>query len=113
MYDSELIFALRQLKVNTKSLACLGCRYGHDCGVHGCHLIGMAADRIAELRFRKGMVVSDFEICADLEELKATMDYINRHGYDVISVTQDAIGVYTVFFKCRARMGWKAQRENT
>lgn len=113
MFDAELVAALRQLKVNTKSLACLGCRYEQDCGIHGCRLIGSAADRIAALITRKGVVVTDFEICADLEELKATMDYINRHGYDVISVTQDAIGVYTVFFNCRARIGWSAQHENT
>lgn len=46
--------------------------------------------------------VYDFEICADVEELKKTMDYINRHGYDLISVCQDGTGVYTVFFKRRA-----------
>ena len=46
--------------------------------------------------------VYDFEICADVEELKKTMDYINRHGYDLISACQDGTGVYTVFFKRRA-----------
>ena len=33
--------------------------------------------------------IYDFEICADYEELKATMESINHHGYDLISVTQD------------------------
>ncbi|MGM9626925.1 MAG: hypothetical protein ACI3V4_02360 [Faecousia sp.] len=46
--------------------------------------------------------VYDFEICADVDELKKTMDYINRHGYDLISACQDGTGVYTVFFKRRA-----------
>lgn len=46
--------------------------------------------------------VYDFEICADVEELKKTVDYINRHGYDLISTCQDGAGVYTVFFRCRA-----------
>lgn len=46
--------------------------------------------------------IYDFEICADVEELKKTMDYINRHGYDLISACQDGTGVYTVFFKRRA-----------
>lgn len=46
--------------------------------------------------------VYDFQICENLEELKKTVDYINRHGYDLISATQDGAGVYTVFFKRRA-----------
>lgn len=36
------------------------------------------------------------------EELKITMDSINRHGYDLIAVTQDHRGFYTVFFRRRA-----------
>lgn len=46
--------------------------------------------------------VYDFKLCADVEELKQTMEYINRHGYDLISVSQDGTGAYTVFFRCRA-----------
>lgn len=44
----------------------------------------------------------DFQICAEYEELKQTIDYINRHGYDLITVTQDHRGFYTVFFRRRA-----------
>lgn len=46
--------------------------------------------------------IYDFELCADYEELKAVMEYINYHGYDLISVTQDGRGFYTVFFRRRA-----------
>ena len=46
--------------------------------------------------------IYDFELCADYEELKATMESINYHGYDLISVTQDHRGFYTVFFRRRA-----------
>lgn len=46
--------------------------------------------------------VYDFEICAEYEDLKITMDSINRHGYDLITVTQDHRGFYTVFFRRRA-----------
>lgn len=99
MNDSELIAALRQLKVNTKSLACLGCRYEHDCGVHGCHLISHAADRMIELSSRKGVLAHDFELCADTAELAWTLKYIDDHGYTMVSATQDASGVYTVFFR--------------
>ena len=46
--------------------------------------------------------IYDFEICVDYDELKAVMENINYHGYDLISVTQDGRGFYTVFFRRRA-----------
>lgn len=39
MSDRELIAALRRLKVQTGSLACLGCGHEHDCGIHGCAIL--------------------------------------------------------------------------
>lgn len=45
--------------------------------------------------------IYDFEMCVGVEELKETMDVINHHGYDLISVTQSG-EVYTVFFRRRA-----------
>ena len=46
--------------------------------------------------------VYDYEICDGTRELEKVMDTINRHGYDLVSVTQDLTGVYTVFFRRRA-----------
>lgn len=163
MKDTELVAALRQLKVNTKSLSCLGCGYEHNCSIHGCHLIGMAADRLNEvgilLSIVRGMhaeakgaeksllgtVLSlfdryyglthgiprntvpdpksnprpdvvdsimyamsaipprkwftDFELCADTKELAQTLKFIDKHGYTMVSATQDTSGAYTVFFR--------------
>lgn len=48
MKIEELITALRRLKVETGSLACLGCGYEHSCGIHGCAIINAAADRLEE-----------------------------------------------------------------
>lgn len=39
MSDRELIAAWRRLKAQTGSLACLGCGYEHDCGIHGCAIL--------------------------------------------------------------------------
>lgn len=49
MNDRELIAALRRLKVETGSLVCLGCGYEHNCSVHGCHIIQIAAERLEQL----------------------------------------------------------------
>ena len=47
MRDQELVSAVRQLKVETGSLACMGCGHEHNCGVSGCAVMREAADRIA------------------------------------------------------------------
>lgn len=39
MTDKELIANLRRLKVQTGSLACLGCGREHNCGIHGCAIL--------------------------------------------------------------------------
>ena len=39
MSSRELIAALRRLKVETGSLACMGCGYEHNCGIHGCAIL--------------------------------------------------------------------------
>lgn len=42
----ELINSLNRLKVQTGSLACLGCGHEHNCGVHGCAIMREAADKL-------------------------------------------------------------------
>lgn len=39
MSSRELIENLKRLKVQTGSLACLGCGHEHNCGVHGCAIL--------------------------------------------------------------------------
>ena len=40
----EVIAALRMLKVQTGSFACLGCGYEHSCSTNGCAILRAAAD---------------------------------------------------------------------
>ncbi len=47
MKTDELIMALQKLKVQTGSLACLGCGHEHNCGVHGCAIMREAAVRLS------------------------------------------------------------------
>lgn len=39
MNHEALLTAMRRLKVETGSLACLGCGYEHDCGAKGCAIL--------------------------------------------------------------------------
>lgn len=46
MRTEDLVNALRAIKVETGSLACMGCGYEHGCGIHGCAIMNAAADRL-------------------------------------------------------------------
>jgi len=48
MNDKELLATLGRLKVETGSLACMGCGYEHSCGVHGCAVLRTAEERLRE-----------------------------------------------------------------
>lgn len=57
MKTDELIKSLQSLKVQTGSLACLGCGHEHNCGTGGCAIIREAADKlqaVAEFCERRG-----------------------------------------------------------
>lgn len=46
MTNNELAEFLRNMKVETGSLLCLGCGHEHNCGIHGCVILSMAADAL-------------------------------------------------------------------
>lgn len=46
--------------------------------------------------------VYDYVRCDGISELEKAMHTINRHGYDLVSVTQDSKDIFTVFFRRRA-----------
>ena len=51
MTNEELIQALDRLKVQTGSLACVGCGYEHNCGIRGCAILNAV---VAELERMSG-----------------------------------------------------------
>ena len=63
MSDNDLIAALRRLKVQTGSLACLGCGREHNCGIHGCAIlreaIAFVEKKLAEDMGRSVMAYRD------------------------------------------------------
>lgn len=50
MPHGELIQALNRLKVQTGSLACLGCGYEQSCAAKGCRILREAAERLGTSR---------------------------------------------------------------
>ena len=81
MKNEEIVKALRGMKVETRSLVCLGCGYEHHCGHYGCAIIRAAADaldnqtiEIQSLRnaahgFQERMEAAEAQVKALQEEL--------------------------------------------
>ena len=46
MTTEELLKALARLRVETGSLACLGCGHEHNCSTHGCQILREAAAQL-------------------------------------------------------------------
>lgn len=57
MKSDEIVKALKHLRVQTGSLACMGCGHEHDCGVHGCAIMRQAADLIERLEKEKAALL--------------------------------------------------------
>lgn len=49
MTTNDILQALARLRVETGSLACLGCGREHNCSTHGCAILRAAADLIERL----------------------------------------------------------------
>ena len=50
MNREQLIRGLRQLKVQTGSLACMGCQHEDNCGIKGCALMRGAVEQLEVLQ---------------------------------------------------------------
>lgn len=72
MTINELITALRRLKVETGSLACLGCGHEHNCDIHGCAIIQEAAEKLGDFNavFNEDTVVRLAGRCLKVEPVR-------------------------------------------
>lgn len=69
MTINELITALQRLKVETGSIACLGCGHEHNCGIHGCAIIREATEKQGDFNavFNEDAVVRLAARCLKVE----------------------------------------------
>ena len=59
---NDLIKGLERLKVQTGSLACLGCGYEHGCGAHGCAIL-REAERALRAMYKDLQTLGDCAAC--------------------------------------------------
>lgn len=68
MKTEEILAALWRLKVETGSLACMGCGREHDCGIHGCRIVREAAELIEKLTDRCARYAEEIAVLQEREK---------------------------------------------
>ena len=91
MRRNELIQALRQLKVQTGSLACLGCGHEHNCSIHGCAIIRTAVEELEEKKDVKGhgenKKILRRDYSEEFDKLRKNRIIVSHHKYGWMSQT--------------------------
>ena len=84
MKRAELIEALSRLKVETGSIACLGCGHEYHCTTQGCALIREA---IAELKFAQRWI----DLCRTKLAADTILSRLNKDGLDMAVSTLESL----------------------
>lgn len=74
MTPNNLVSALRRLRVETGSIACLGCGLEHGCSVHGCAIV-LAA--IQELEQHAGALDAIAKTAKQLSAIRALVESLS------------------------------------
>lgn len=75
MTTNDLLEALARLRVETGSLACLGCGHEHNCSTHGCAILRAAADLIERLTAENAKAEAERD--AIIEQIKERHDCLD------------------------------------
>ena len=121
MKDKDLVNAIRRLKVETGSLACIGCGRGHNCGVSGCAIMREAAGRIANQRTHIAALQQEIEkLRGQNEQLREAAALVTKESAELLErrwipveerLPEDRSDVLVVAYwheRWGAYMGWCA-----
>lgn len=90
MSDSDLIRALRRIKVETGSLVCLGCGHEHNCSTHGCAVINEA---IARLEVDKNTTLGGTYVSVEwFEHVETELKKYKATGLEPEEITTEPYG---------------------
>ena len=89
MERTELLQAMGRLKVETGSLACLGCGYEHNCSTRGCAILRAAAEALAAPTNEPLTI----EQMREMDGEPVWFDTIKRCG--IVKVCRDGVFVLT------------------
>lgn len=84
MKNEEILNALRRLKVETGSLACMGCGREHDCGIYGCRIMREAADLIEKLTDRCARYAEEIAVLQEREKWVPVTERLPDQCIDIL-----------------------------
>lgn len=121
MKDKDLVNAIRRLKVETGSLACMGCGHARNCGVSGCAIMREAAGRIANQRTHIAALQQEIEkLRGQNEQLREAAALVTKESAELLErrwipveerLPEDCSDVLVVAYwheRWGAYMGWCA-----
>ncbi|WP_418738212.1 DUF551 domain-containing protein [Dysosmobacter sp.] len=121
MKDKDLVNAIRRLKMETGSLACMGCGHARNCGVSGCAIMREAAGRIANQRTHIAALQQEIEkLRGQNEQLREAAALVTKESAELLErrwipveerLPEDRSDVLVVAYwheRWGAYMGWCA-----
>lgn len=106
MTTNKLIKALQRLKVETGSIACLGCGHEHNCGIHGCAIIREAAEELGDFNavFDEDTIVRLAGQCLKVEPGRLReLAEADKDGRLVVLPCKPGDTVYTISWRLSGR----------
>ena len=106
MTTNKLIKALQRLKVETGSIACLGCGHEHNCGIHGCAIIREAAEKLGDFNavFDEDTIVRLAGQCLKVEPGRLReLAEADKDGRLVVLPCKPGDTVYTISWRLSGR----------
>ena len=96
---NSLLADLRRLKVETGSLACMGCGREHNCGVHGCAVLRETADVLQEYVDRCKRYAEEIMALREQRRWIPVTERLPAEGMRVLAATE---GVFSgeAYFSC-------------
>ena len=89
MKTEDILAALRRLKVETGSLACMGCGREHNCGIHGCRIMRDAAELIEKLTDRCARYAEEIAVAQEKTRWIPVTERLPDQCVDVLARYRD------------------------
>lgn len=85
MRDTDLVNAIRRLKVEAGSLTCMGCGHARNCGVSGCAVMREAADRISNQNIHVAALQQEIEKLREQnEQLRGAAALVAKESAELV-----------------------------
>lgn len=97
---NSLLVDLKRLKVETGSLACMGCGREHNCGVHGCAVLRETADVLQEYVERCKRYADEIMALREKQQWISVTERLPAEGMRVLAASE---GVFSgeAYLSCK------------